>query len=269
MLFDTFHVLYMIISFALTIGLLVLFKKFVKNENTKSLLLKIIACTVVLIHYSELWVNYLSNGYTTVESPMLFPIYPCNVMMWLLLAIAFIKNKNTLFFKILTEFVAIAGTVCGVLGIVLNVNYDSVGLNSYAIFSGLFSHSVMVLGTLYLFDYAKVKIHVFNTISIICGLLFFVVDGVVINTIFALAGLESPNSMYLIGVPFENLPWLTPLTIGIVAISLVFFGTMLVELLTRKPEDRWYTKVKALFKSNKHLAKKEMEETSPTEEEIG
>ena len=129
MLFDTFHICYIIVSALITTGLLIAFKYLCKTQKSKDVTLKIIAIFVVLIHYSELWVNYLSNGYTTVESPLLFPIYPCNVMMWLLLLTSYISKKDTMFYRILTEFVSLAGIVCAAAGILFNFNYNNCGLD--------------------------------------------------------------------------------------------------------------------------------------------
>ena len=251
MLFDTFHVLYMVISVALTVGLLILFGKVCKTDGAKNLTLKLIAVLVVIVHYSELWVSYLTKGIAMVDSPMLFPIYPCNVMMWLLLLTAFIKNRDTIFYRMLSEFVVMAGTVCGILGIVLNENYAAGGLDSYGVFSGLFSHSVMILGCLYLFFHSKVKFSVFNVISVASGLLLFIINGAVINTIFHLAGQETPNSMYLIEAPFASMPWVTTITIGIAALLLVFVFTVIFEQIAYRPEDRWYRKLKNIFKNQK------------------
>ena len=96
MLFDLVHILYMVISAALTAGLLIVFALFIKEEKKKVSLLKWIAVVTVVLHYSNIWVQFFGNGGSTdgLEGSHLLPIYPCHIMMWLLFIAAFIKNKS-------------------------------------------------------------------------------------------------------------------------------------------------------------------------------
>lgn len=251
-MFGLVHNLYMGISLFITIILLVVFAKFIKDNNYKNTILKAIAIIVVAIHFSPLWINYLKYGYAEVASPMLFPIYPCNVIMWLLLIVAsfnFNKNKDKVWYKILSEFVAIAGVICGCIGIILNENFISnPTLTDYEILSGMLSHSFMVLGCLYLFVSGFVKIRVFNVVSCFCGLILFLIDGGIINLIYYLAKLDPCNSMYMLEVPFDNFPWLTPYLMGIFGLAIIFIVAVIVEQLVYKKEDRWYNKLKVRVK---------------------
>ena len=234
----------MLISALLTAVGFWLCVKFIKTEKGKFLVLKISALITVALHFSSLWIDFFSTGSAVMQESMLLPIYPCNVCMWLLLLTAFCKNRETTFFKVLSEFVFWGGTVCGSIGIILNENYGATpSLADYEILKGLLSHSTMLFGCIYLLVSGIVKIRVFNTLSVACGLLFFLVDGGIINLLYAIFKLEPCNSMYMLHSPFANMPWLTPYLMGLVGVLLVFGVTALYERLTMQKEERTLTKL--------------------------
>ena len=250
-LFDLNHILYMVISFLLTAVLLALAFFFVKAQNKRDNFLKLWAVLTVVIHYSIIYVNFLKEGNLQIGENMIFAIHPCNVCMWLLLITAFVKNKNTVAFRLLAEFVFWAGTVCGIIGIVLNENYVGNGITDYEAFKGLVSHSTMIVGALYLLVGGYVKLRASNVLSVVLGLLLFVVNGALINFIYKLFDRGEPNSMYLQEAPFPNVPWLNTLVIGLIAVAVCFAITATYEQIALKREDRWYTRLHNLMKMKK------------------
>lgn len=161
--------------------------------------------------------------------------------MWLLLICAFIKNYNGKVAKVLLEFTFYAGIVCGIIGIVLNENFDSnPTLTNWFVLKGLLSHSTMVMGCIYILVAKFIKIRVSNCVSILIGLCFFMVDGFIINGLYLAFGLGECNSMYLQKPPLASAPWLSSWLMGIFALLVVFIMTVLIEQFTLKKEDRWY-----------------------------
>lgn len=245
MLFDLQHNLFMICS-AMAICLLLIFSKlFVKKQKYKDLILKIAAVLTVVIHYSMLYVDYFSTGKAEVASPMLLPIYPCNIAMWLLLIVSFIRNKESKMFKVLAEITFYLGIIGGVFGIVFNEIYASTpNLAVYDTLNGLLSHDTMLFGCIYLLVGKYIKIRVSNLISIAIGLVLLFVDGWFIIGLYTLFKLDPPNSMFLLEAPLPALPWFNTYVIGLLAIVLFFAITALYEQFALKKEDRWYTKLK-------------------------
>lgn len=239
-------IIYSLITFLITLFVLLILKSKIKKEETKDRTLKMVAVVTVLIHYSSLWVEFVSTGSATIDSNMLFPIYPCNIVMWLLLITAFIKNKQSRFFQIISEFTAYAGIVCGVIGVVINENFfANPNFLDYGIFKGLLSHNTMILGAAYLFTMKYVTIRLkSNMFSAVCGLLFFVVDGLLVNTFFSIFNLPAVNAMYLQQNPFPEIPWLNTFTMGVLAIILLFIFTSIYEYFYYQKEERWYYNVK-------------------------
>ncbi len=244
-MFGITHILYMLISAIISAGILVFLHLKARDDGTKSLALKLMAIVTVIIHYSSLWVSFFATGDKAIEEAQLFPIHPCNVCMWLLLACSFIKNKESRIFKIISEFTFWGGTVCGSIGIIINENFGSnPTLADYDVLKGMLSHSTMVLGCIYLLISGMVHIRVSNVLSVAAGLIFFVIDGTIINTLYTIFDREACNSMYLQELPFPDMPWVNTLTMGIMGVAVAFIATAIYEQIALPKEERWYSKIK-------------------------
>lgn len=240
-MFDTNHILYMIISALITVEIFILAYYLVDNENKRQKFLRFFAIATVLLHYSSVYTTFLTTGIADLEDSMLFPIYPCNVAMWLLLLTSFMKKKEGRLYKVVSEFTFYLGIVGGIVGIVFNENYGNTpNLLDWEILKGLLSHSTMLVGAIYLLVGRFIKIRVSNVLSVIAGLVFLVFDGFVIISIFTLAGIDAPNCMYLLENPFPSMPNFSTFTIGIIAVAVAFVITSIVEFVKLEKENRWY-----------------------------
>lgn len=241
-MFNLQHILYMVISGILTGLFLVLCSRFVRDDKHKKRILLFSAVITVVIHYSSLWVDFFATGgNATFESTHILPVYPCNVVMWMLLAAAAMKNKNSTIFHLLGEFCFLGGTVCGVVGIVLNANFDATPtLADYDIFKGLLSHSTMLFGCLYLFTGKFVRLRMFNTVSVTAGLGTFVICGMIVNQLYLQFGMDPPDGMFLRSNPY--LP-VSPIFLGI-GVVLILFSIHALRELRLPREERWYVKRK-------------------------
>lgn len=250
MLFDKAHIIYMLTSLVVTVGLLLCCKFFIKKDKYKDLVLKIAAILTVVIHFSSLYVDYFSTGKAEIASTMLLPIYPCNIAMWMLVVCAFCKNKKAKWFSYFAEFTFYLGVVGGIIGIAFNEIYmGNPTLASWGVLKGLLSHSVMLFGCIYLLVGGYIKIRVKNVISVALGLIFMILDGAIIIGLFMLCKLDPPNAMYLLEKPFPQFGWINSLTIGIFALLLTFAITAIYEAVKLPKEERWYNKLKALKKN--------------------
>ena len=240
-MFNTQHILYIIVSGILTAALLILARTCVRDEKNKNRILLLFAILTVALHYSDLWVEYFTMGGTvTVENNHILPVYPCNVVMWLLLISTLIRNKKCVIFRMLSEFCFYVGTICGILGIVLNFNFDNTPtLTDYSVLKGLLSHSTMLFGCLYMRFGGYVKFRVFNIVSIAAGLCVFILCGTAVNALYEQNGMVAPDGMWLNGNPYIGI---SPITLGYVALAVLFIPLHLREM--RLPiEERWYNKL--------------------------
>lgn len=243
-MFNSQHILYMLISGAVTAALLVLSNRFATDDASKNKILRFFAVITVVLHYSNLWVDYFTTGgNATVSNNQILPIYPCNVIMWMLLIAAFLRDKQQRLFQILAEFCFIVGSVCGTLGIVLNINFSNTPtLADYEILKGMLSHSTMLFGCLYLFAGGFVRIRMFNFVSVIAGLSCFILCGLITNNIYRHFGMDAPDGMWLQSNPFQfGLP---PMVLALVVTSILFAIINLWQMHLPE-EDRWYKKTES------------------------
>lgn len=251
MLFDLQHILFMVFSTITIVAMLICCYFFVKKDKGKSMVLQIAAVLTVIIHYSSLYVDFFSTGSAEISDNMLLPIYPCNVAMWLLLIVAFYKNKQSKVFSVLAEFTFYLGVVGGIIGIMFNEIYaNNPHLADWDTLKGLLSHSVMLFGCLYLLVGGFIKIRVKNVLSVLYGLIGLILLGWIVIGIYSLAGLDPPNTMYLLARPFDDYPWINTATIGIAGLLVVFTISAIYEQIALPKEDRWYSLMRAYRKRN-------------------
>lgn len=234
--------IYNAISLLIVVILLIIVKKLIKQQKIKDIILKVIATLVVVIHFSGLYFDFFSNdGVAMIEDNLLLPIYPCNIVMWCLLIVAFFKKKETVIYKYLSHFTAFGGTICGLIGVLFNMNFLATpDFNNFHIVKGLLSHTVMVLGTLYLIVLKYVKIDAKNTfISCILGTAVFTINGLFINTLFKVCNIPSVNAMFMLEAPLEMFPYLNFYTICSIAIIGTFIFLNLYEIIFVPNGKRW------------------------------
>ena len=248
-MFNLQHVLYMLISALLTALGLYAAVKWVKKQKYKDLIIKISAVSTVIIHYSELLVEYFQNGgEASVGDTYILPVYPCNVVMWMLLVLAFLENKNGTVFKLLAEFCFVIGTVCGVIGILLNENFgETPTLADYGILKGLVSHSTMLFGCIYLYLGKYVRFGIHNTLSMLFGFSIFVLCGISVNLLHTLNGMEAPDGIWINGVPYVGV---SSIVLGLLFV-LAFFGVFALIELRLPKEERWYSRLRVYLDSKK------------------
>ena len=241
----TVHILYMLISGVIGAALLI-WLYLNNNERCNVYALRTLAILTVIIHFSSLVSNLITTGSLGMTAGLIVPIHPCNVCMWLLVISSFLTKNESFIAKAVKEFTFLGGTVCGAIGTIFNENFgNNPTLTDYSVLKGLMSHSTMVFGCILLFTAGFVKIRLLsNIISGTLGLLLFVTDGFIINTLYSALGMPDCNSMYLQQIPFENLPWLNTGVIGILALALIFIIGSVYEQLALKPEERWYTQLR-------------------------
>lgn len=231
----------MVISGILTVALLMLAARFAKTDRSKNNILKFFAILTVVIHYSNLWVDYFTSGGTaTVENNQILPVYPCNVVMWMLLVASLLRNKKSLPFQMLGEFCFLGGTVCGIIGIALNINFGNTPtLADYDILKGMLSHSTMLFGCLYMRVGGFIKVRMFNAVSVAAGLGVFVLCGMAVNALYEYFGMTPPDGMFLRSNPYTTV---STVALGVLVVALLFCGLAIWELRLPR-EERWYSKL--------------------------
>ena len=239
---ETDHILYIIFSL-ISVGGIVLLASKIKKQQYKNLFLFIVAALCLFFHISMIFVTFFQNGGTgLVADNQIFPIYFCNYMMDLLVIVSLWPNKESKFFKNMATFTAYGGC----FGALITVFATDPGFPHWVNMQSAFSHSMLLMGCLYLFAGGYVKINVFNLVPFGFGLLSCGVVGLTVELIFYLGGLDSPNAMYLMHGPKE-LPVFKWWMFALAMLAIIFAFTSLWEHFTRKKEERWFKTYKDLF----------------------
>ena len=244
-MFNLSHILFMIFSLIGLVATFILCKLLIKSQKWKDMILKIAAILTVVLHYSPLYVGFFTTGVAEVYETMLFPLYPCNIAMWLLVIVAFWKNKQSKTFRVMATMLFYLGVIGGTVGIVFNEIYgNNPTLASWHVLHGLLSHVTLLLGSIWLVVGGYFKIRVKNIFSIAFGLLGMVIIGWSMIGLYKLFGQEPVNCMFLLESPIPSMPFINTYLIGVGALAILFVITAVYEQIALKKEDRWYTLLK-------------------------
>lgn len=223
-LFDLSHVLYILFSSIIIALILFLAKRFLVKQNHKDTFLKVFAILTVFLHISPLWVSFLQGNDAIAADNMLFPIYFCNLTMYLLVVVAFYSDKTKKSFKVLSMIVAYAG----IFGAIITLFYPEFYIGSssileYGVFKSMASHSTMLIFSSYLFVGKYFEVSKKDGLIYFIGMLFYALVGFIVNITFDIFGLGKPNAMYLQAPPISEVPFLNSFVIGILFTLIVGF----------------------------------------------
>lgn len=221
-------------------------RKHATTDRAKRKVLIIVSLSIVACHYSQLLIPLFTKGNAwdnlNAHPNLLLPIYPCNVVMWSCVILAFVKFRTKVS-EFLIDYVLLFGIFSTLVGMFANVDFiNNPTLLDYDVTMGIITHGVMffyvilipALG-LFKLDFRKNLLHIFVSIVVMF------LAGFYCNTVCRVIGSESyaysVNSMFILHSPFDNVPFLTYPTIA--GLALVGYAIVLFV---------WYTvykKVKA------------------------
>lgn len=240
-LFDRTHILYIVVSLSISIALLFYAKRSCRSELAKDRFLKVFALLTFFLHISVMWYDFLRQGSASTPDNVLFPIYFCNLSMYMLMVSAFWSNKKSRAFRV----VAIMTGYGGFFGAMISLMYPSYYLGAQSIFlwpvfKSMLSHSTMLIGSIWLLLTGYVPIRVTNAFVYFVGLLVYALIGVSVNYLFVVNGLSDPNAMYLSHPPLSEAPFLNAYVIGLLMTIVIGVFAKVVESSQAKshPQDK-------------------------------
>lgn len=233
-MFTLYHFVYLFVALAVVITVSVLLRNV--KPKTRISILRYTSLIMVLIHISPLIVeffirqNYLDVGLDSA----IWPIYFCNVVMWLF-AITFCSaNVMKKLYPVVINFAFIGGLLTIALPQFHSFDadfFDWIILRSYL------THTLMLFGALFAFMSKEYKPKVKDIIWVAISFIPLILWGLLTNYLFSTYKGYTHNSMYLEGPIFEGtiLYWYVAITL-IVVVLFSFFS--IYEHFTLKKEDR-------------------------------
>ena len=240
--------------FAAFAVILLIIKKRVKTERTKNILLLVAPIITLLVHYSQFVYDVMTGGDIVAHlgaNPNLYmPLYPCNIVMWLTLIFALLKNKGSKFGEFCVDFIFWFGVVAAVIGMFANEDFiRTQSIADFAILKSIIAHATLFFNILLLPILGYVKIDVKkNFKNIVISVLLMGVTGAYCTLIFyALVSYEQAyfiNSMFMMHSPFAGLDFLTYPVVALIAVPLYFGLFVICDLCAHKKGERFYNKTK-------------------------
>lgn len=230
----------------------VLCRKYVKSDRGKRTVLIIVSLLTVACHYSSLLYHFITEGTGwghLVSNPnLLLPIYPCNVVMWCAVILAFVDFRSRTF-EFLSDYLFLFGIVSTLVGMFANVDFiRNPTLRDYDVTTGILAHATLFFNVILLpafglfrLDFKK------NILHILMSIIGMFLIGCYCNLLIRVLGSEeyayNVNSMFILHSPFEGMPYLTYPLIG--AVALVAYTVVLFvcdRVFRRKREVKGNTK---------------------------
>ena len=240
--------------FAAFAVILSIIKKRVKTDLTKNILLLVAPIITLLVHYSQFIYDVMTGGdimaHLSANPNLYMPLYPCNIVMWLTLIFALLKNKNSKFGEFCVDFIFWFGVAAAVIGMFANEDFiRTQSIADYAILKSIIAHATLLFNVLLLPIFGYVKIDVKrNFKNIIISLLVMGVIGAYCTLIFyALVSYEQAyfiNSMFMMHSPFAGLDFLTYPVVALIAVPVYFVLFVICDLCAHKKGKRFYNRTK-------------------------
>ena len=244
-----------ILLFMILIGVL-LFKKYIKNEKGKNLILLFSALLTIMCHYSTFLYLYLTDGSTgeyLKENPnLLLPIYPCNVVMWGCLIYGLVKNKKSKAAIFLADYLFWFGIFSTLVGMFANVDFiNNPTLKDYEVTKSIVAHATLLFNILLIFAFGHIKVDLIkNMIHMIIAVIIMYITGLYCNKIFeVLVSVEEANcvnSMFILHSPFPAIPFLTYPIIAACSLTLYFVIFFICELFAYPTGTRCFNRIKSM-----------------------
>lgn len=242
-------------------ALLVVVKKWVRDERTRHALLLIAPLVTIAFHYSLFFYHLLFTGggiaYLADTPNLILPIYPCNVVMWCALIYGLLPNKDSKTALLLSDYIFWFGIASTLVGMFANVDFiTNPTLADFEVTKSIVAHATLLFNLLLIPVLGLLRPSFFrNMKSIVISVLAMYVIGLYCNLVFEAIG--SPemaydqNSMFILHSPFEGVPFLRYPFIAALGLLLYFIIFTVSDLITMPRGSRWFDRVRAALRKNK------------------
>ena len=247
-------ILFNLLLTAIVVGALYITKKYAHTENAKRIAFLIAPVITLVCHYISFLRTVFMGGDAfsfLAKNPNLFmPAYPCNLVMWVAVLFAFLKDKRSRIAEFLGDYIFWFGLISALVGMFANEDFiRTQSIADFAILKSIIAHATLFFNILLLpiFGYVKIDVKK-NFKNIVISVLVMGVTGAYCTLIFyALVSYEQAyfiNSMFMMHSPFAGLNFLTYPMVALIAIPVYFVIFVLCDLCAHKKGERFYNRKK-------------------------
>lgn len=238
---------------------LVLFavKKWLRGETHQRVILLIAPIITIIVHYSSFFYLLFTGGdtlaYLGINPNLILPIYPCNVVMWCCLIYGILKNKDSSFGMLLSDYIFWFGVASTLVGMFANVDFIvNPTLADFEVTKSIVAHATLLFNVLLIPIFGKLRPNFFrNMINIVISVIIMHVTGFYCNLLFKVLVSEEAaynvNSMFIIHSPFEAVPFLRYPIIAAVALVIYLIIFTVCDIITSPRKNRWYNRAISLL----------------------
>ena len=236
------------------VGVLVAVKKWVRSERAKRVLLLVAPLLTIVFHYSVfLYRLFLGEGaiaYLGENPNLILPIYPCNVVMWCALIYGLLKNKESRFALLVSDYVFWFGLISTLVGMFANVDFIvNPTLADFEVTKSIVAHATLLFNLLLIPVFGLLRPDFWrNMRNITVSVLAMWGIGLYCNVVFeALVSTERAydiNSMFLIHSPFDGAPFMRYPIIAVIGLVLYFIIFTVCDLWRNPRGKRWFDRTR-------------------------
>ena len=213
--FNVAHIIVLLLALLVLPGALVLFHYVARTDGRKVLVLKLLALVTLLLHWSILHYRFLRDGRTTTVANVLFPLYPCNLAMYLLFFVAFFKpgdkegraHKVWYVLAVFTAYLGFVGSVSTLAFPYWWTRQQTVW--SWETLQGIFSHAALLLASLYLVVGKFIRVQWRNIAVLIIGGILMIGLGHIMQAMLHARNITGHNPMFLFRSPVAGMDFFT------------------------------------------------------------
>ena len=227
--------------------------KWLRRPRAERILFLVAPIVTVVFHYSSflylLFTGGDAYGYLADTPNLILPIYPCNVVMWCALLYGCLRNKNTKFALVLSDYVFWFGLISTLVGMFANVDFIvNPTLTDYEVTKSIVAHATLLFNLLLIPVFGHLRPGFWrNMFSITVSVVAMYVIGLYCNLIFrVLVSAERAydiNSMFILHSPFEGVPFLRYPLIAAVALVIYLIIFTVCDVITTPRGSRWFNRI--------------------------
>jgi hypothetical protein len=243
------------ILIAISVLILVICNKNIKTERGVNILFLVAAIISIIVHYSSLAYHHFSDNsayeYLKGSPNLLFPLYPCNAVMWSCLIYGLLRNKNSKSVKILEDYIFWFGIAASVIGMFANEDFvNNPTLLNYDTTKSIVAHATLFFNVMLFAVFGKVNINLprnMKSITIASALMYAI--GLYCNLVIQVLRSEEfayeVNAMFILHSPFAAVPFLRYPVLILFVLLAYFIVFNVCELIAYEKGNRWFDKIKS------------------------